>query len=157
MERATRRAKGNTMPLSTRVGRFNRLVTNRLTRPFAGWLPGFAILTHRGRRSGRTYHTPINVFRDGNDYIFALTYGPHTDWARNVLAAGGAEIETRGHHIRLTNPRISTDMAKSWAPLPVRFALRFFGVPQIMRLTRVAADGAADPRDARPEAPAVPR
>lgn len=145
------------MPLPTRMGRFNRLVTNRLTRPFAGWLPGFAILTHRGRRSGRTYRIPINAFRDGNDYVFALTYGPETDWVRNVLTAGGAEIETRGHHIQLTKPRISTDVAKTWAPLPVRLALSLFGVPQIMRLTRVAPAGAADPRDARPESPAVPR
>jgi hypothetical protein len=39
----------------------------------AGWLPGFAILTHVGRRSGRVYRTPINVFRRGDQYLFALT------------------------------------------------------------------------------------
>ena len=145
------------MLLPTRVRRFNRRVTNRLTRPFAGRLPGFAILTHRGRRSGRTYHTPINAFRDGNDYVFALTYGPSTDWARNVLAAGGAEIETCGHRVQLANPRISTDKAKIWAPLPVRLALKLFGVPQVMRMTRVAAGDASDPQGAQPASPGVLR
>ncbi|HEX6798402.1 MAG TPA: nitroreductase family deazaflavin-dependent oxidoreductase [Ktedonobacterales bacterium] len=143
------------MPLPARMGRFNRHVTNRLTRPLAGWLPGFAILTHKGRRSGRTYRIPINAFRDGTGYVFALTYGAETDWVRNVLAAGGAEIENRGRHIRLTNPRIVTDTAKHWAPLPVRLALRLFGVPQIMRLTRVPAGRAADVAGGQPAPPAA--
>ena len=32
---------------------FTARVINPLTRRFAGWLPGFAILTHVGRTSGR--------------------------------------------------------------------------------------------------------
>ena len=48
----------------------NRYV-NPITRPVAKKLPGFAVLTHRGRKTGRTYRTPINVFRRGNDYLFS--------------------------------------------------------------------------------------
>ena len=48
---------------------------NPVTRLFAGWLPWFAILTHVGRRSGRSYQIPINAFRRGDHYVFALTYG----------------------------------------------------------------------------------
>jgi deazaflavin-dependent oxidoreductase (nitroreductase family) len=132
------------MPLPLWVGRFNRRVTNRLTGPFADRLPYFAILIHRGRQSGRTYRTPINVFRDGNDYIFVLTYGANTEWARNVLAAGGCEIVTRGRHIRLTNPRFFTDTTKRWAPRPVRAFLRLTGMSECMRLTRVLPSSAAD-------------
>ena len=59
---------------------------NRFTRPMARRLPGFAILTHRGRSTGRTYQTPINVFRRGDDYFFFLTYGSDAQWVKNVLA-----------------------------------------------------------------------
>ena len=129
------------MPISMRVARFNRHVTTRVTRPFADRLPGFGILTHVGRVSGRVYTTPINIFPDGDDYVIALTYGPHTDWAKNVLAAGGCEIVTRGRSIRLTNPRIFTDTRRRWAPPLARPLLRLVlgsvGATQVMRLTRV--------------------
>jgi deazaflavin-dependent oxidoreductase (nitroreductase family) len=120
-----------------RVARFNRKVTNRITGRFADRLPGFGILRHVGRKSGRVFSNPINVFADGNDYILALTYGPDTDWVKNVLAAGGCEIVTRGQRIRLTNPRIITDTRLSWAPPFVRFVLQRIGATQYMRLTHV--------------------
>ena len=125
------------MPIPMAVARLNRRVTNRLTRPFADRLPGFAILTHTGRKSGKTYSIPINAFRDGDDYIFALTYGAETDWVRNVLAAGGCEIVTRGHTVHLTNPRILTDPGQTWAPLPVRLVLGLIDARQYLRMTRV--------------------
>ena len=44
----------------------------------------------RAQESGRTYRTPINVFRsDGNRFVIALTYGPQTEWVQNILACGG--------------------------------------------------------------------
>jgi len=48
--------------------KFNIAVTNRITGLFAGWLPGFGILTHVGRRSGKVYRTPVNVFRAQNGF-----------------------------------------------------------------------------------------
>jgi deazaflavin-dependent oxidoreductase (nitroreductase family) len=129
------------VPIPMSVARFNRHVTNRITRTFADRLPGFAILHHVGRTSGRAYSIPINVFRDGNDYILALTYGADTDWVKNVLAAGGCEIVTRGQRIQLTNPRITTDTERRWAPPLVRPLLRLVlgsvGATQVMRLTQV--------------------
>lgn len=135
------------MVLPSWVARFNRHVTNRLTRRFADRLPGFGIVMHRGRRSGRTYRTPVNVFRDGNDYIFALTYGAETDWVRNVLAADGCELITRGQRITLTHPRLFTDFNKRWAPPLVRFFLGVTGITQCLRLTRVPLPIAADVPD----------
>ncbi|HEX8997043.1 MAG TPA: nitroreductase family deazaflavin-dependent oxidoreductase [Ktedonobacterales bacterium] len=124
------------MPIPLIVGRFNRRVTNRVTRTFAPHLPMFAMLYHVGRRSGRVYEIPINTFRDGDDFIFALTYGPDTDWVRNVLAAGGCEIVTRRQRFRLTNPRILTDASLGWAPPPVRFVLGLINARQYLRMTR---------------------
>ena len=45
------------------VAAFNLAVTSRITSRFAARLPGFGILTHVGRKSGRIYRTPVNVFR----------------------------------------------------------------------------------------------
>lgn len=123
------------MALSQRLARFNRHVTNRVTRRFADRLPGFAIVIHTGRRSGKTYRTPVNAFHDGNGYIIALTYGADTDWVRNVEAAGACEIVTRGRHISLTQPRLVNDPKRRWAPLPVRLILGLVGASQYMRLT----------------------
>src|SRR5215467_3082279 len=71
------------------VARFNRAVTNRITRRFAGRVWGFGIVIHRGRRSGRLYRTPINLFRTADGFLIALTYGRDSEWVQNVLAAGG--------------------------------------------------------------------
>lgn len=131
------------MALPQWLARFNRRITNRITQLFAGRLPGFAIVIHTGRRSGQTYRTPINAFRDGNDYIIALTYGAETDWVRNVEAAGGCELVTRGRRVRLTNPRIVTDPSRRWAPLPVRLVLGIIGASQYLRLTRMPLSSAA--------------
>ena len=72
------------MPLSRRVARFNQRYTNQFTRHIAGWAPGFALLEHVGRRSGRLYETPVNVFKVQGKYLFALTYG-ESEWVKNVL------------------------------------------------------------------------
>ena len=68
------------MTIPKTVARFNARVTNRVSRPFAGRLPGFAVVTHVGRRSGRTYQTPVKMFRDGERYVFVLTYGADSQW-----------------------------------------------------------------------------
>ena len=146
------------MALPPSLARFNRHVTNRITGPYAGRLPGFAIVVHTGRRSGRRYHTPVNVFRDGDDYIFVLTYGDKTDWVRNVVAAGRAEIVTRGRHIKLTDPRVFTDASKRWAPLPVRLFLRLAGISECLQMTRVPrSSGSDETYDARPGSVAASR
>src|SRR6202049_320007 len=78
------------------VAAFNRAITNRITIRFAARLPGFGIVTHVGRKSGRVYRTPVNVFRAPEGFLIALTYGRESEWVRNVLAAGGCELETQG-------------------------------------------------------------
>jgi deazaflavin-dependent oxidoreductase (nitroreductase family) len=123
------------MPASRRVARFNRRFLNRLTLRVAGYLPGFAIVSHVGRKSGRTYRTPVNAFRTDDGYIVALTYGSGSDWVKNVLAAGSCEMQTKGRRVLLSNPRIETDEGKSWAPLPVRFILDRIDAPEYMRLS----------------------
>ena len=120
------------MPIPKAVAAFNKRVTNRITGPFAGRLPGFAVVTHVGRSSGRHYRTPVNMFRRGADYVFVLTYGPQADWVRNVEAAGGCEIETRGRRVQLVEPRRFTDPARRLVPAPVRVVLGLIDVDEFL-------------------------
>jgi deazaflavin-dependent oxidoreductase (nitroreductase family) len=119
------------MPLPRALGRFNKVVTNRVASVVAGRLPGFGIITHRGRRSGRAYHTPVNVFHRPGGFIIALTYG-HADWAENVLAAGEAQLRTRGRTRHLHNPRTVTDPARAGLPAPVRAILGLLNVDEFL-------------------------
>lgn len=123
------------MPAPRAVARFNRRFLNPLFLRVAGHLPGFAIVSHIGRKSGRTYRTPVNAFRTDSGYIIALTYGPESDWVKNVLAAGSCELQTRGRRVCLSDPHVVTDAGKGWAPLPVKFVLNLIDAPQYMRLS----------------------
>jgi deazaflavin-dependent oxidoreductase (nitroreductase family) len=122
------------MPLPGWLAELNRNVTNRITRPVAGRLPGFAIVIHTGVRTGKRYRTPVNLFRVGDRYVIALTYGRDRDWVRNVVAAGGCEVETRGEPVRLTDPRIVRDDRQRSVPLPVRPLLKAIGVSEFLEL-----------------------
>ena len=125
------------MPLPGWLRGFNRSVTNRVTGSFAGKLPGFAILTHTGRRSGRAYRTPVNLFRARDGYVIALTYGHDGDWVKNVMAARGCTARTRGRTVALERPRIVTDRTRALVPAVVRPILAATGVTEFMELTRV--------------------
>ena len=117
------------------LARFNLAVTNRITSRFAGWLPGFGIITHVGRKSGKAYHTPVNVFRAPKGFAVALTYGRESEWVRNVLAAGGCERQTGGRRYHLSDPTIAHDPSRRQFPLPVRVVLGIVGANDLMQLS----------------------
>ncbi|WP_312018581.1 nitroreductase/quinone reductase family protein [Streptomyces sp. I05A-00742] len=114
-------------PAGRRLARFNRAYANRVVGPVLTRMPGFGTVLHRGRTSGRTYGTPVKVFRSGDRYIMALPYGPRSDWARNVVAAQGCELVVRGRRVRLAEPRIYVDREQAGIPVPIRAVLRRLG------------------------------
>ena len=122
------------MPIPRVVRRWNKAGLNRLTRPVAPWLPGFGVVVHRGRRTGRAYRTPVNVFPAGTGYVIALTYGPDTDWVKNVLAAGSCELRTRGGVISLTSPRLFHDETRRGIRPLERQVLRVLRVADFLSL-----------------------
>jgi deazaflavin-dependent oxidoreductase (nitroreductase family) len=122
------------MALPKGLARFNRVATNRVTAPFAARLPGFAIVVHVGRKSGREHSNPVNLFRQGDRYVIALTYGADSQWVRNVLAAGGARVVTRGETIQLVEPEIVHDPSRSCVPAPIRPILRALDVCDFLLL-----------------------
>jgi deazaflavin-dependent oxidoreductase (nitroreductase family) len=76
---------------------FNRLELRRGVRP---------VLTHVGRSSGKTYHTPLDAHRIDGGFIFIPNYGPGSDWVRNILASGIAHLTIRDEEYDLVSPRL---------------------------------------------------
>jgi deazaflavin-dependent oxidoreductase (nitroreductase family) len=122
------------MPIPEAIGRLNRVGLNHLMRPLATWLPGLGVVTHRGRHSGRRYRTPVNVFARPGGYVFALTYGPETDWVRNVQAAGTCELVTRRRQVRLVAPHRFHDEGRQSVGIVARPILRLLGVADFLSL-----------------------
>jgi deazaflavin-dependent oxidoreductase (nitroreductase family) len=123
------------------LAKINMAFTNRITSLFAGWLPGFGILTHVGRRSGNVYRTPVNVFRASNGFIIALTYSSQSEWVKNVVAADGCELKTRGKKYQLSAPNVVHDPTRRRFPIPVRLVLRIVGADEYMELSTPRAQG----------------
>ncbi len=104
-------------------------LTEPVARALAGrrWMPVWAVIHHRGRRSGTHYATPIAVIPtlDERIVLIGLPWGAHTNWARNILAAGGARLTWRGREQSVREPRIveASDAAALAKPI-VRFIVR---------------------------------
>ncbi len=127
------------MPAPRWLARLNRVALNRLTSHIAPWAPGLGVVVHRGRRSGRTFRTPVNVFRRDGRFIIALTYGRESDWVQNVVAADGCELVTRRRRHKLAHPRLYRDESAQEMPAFVRFMLRrVVKVPDFLALEPTA-------------------
>ncbi|HEX9056797.1 MAG TPA: nitroreductase family deazaflavin-dependent oxidoreductase [Ktedonobacterales bacterium] len=124
------------MPAPRWLARVNRRVTNRVLGVIAPYAPGFGVIIHTGRRSGRRYRTPVNLFKTSDGYVFALTYGSETDWIKNVMAAGGCELETHGRHEWLDSPRLIHGERQSEIPRVVAAFLRLLNVHEFLRMHR---------------------
>ncbi len=111
------------MPIPLVIGRFNARVTNRLLWPVVSHLPTFGRVVHLGRKSGREYRTPVNMFRRGDQAVFAMTYGTGTHWLRNVIAAGRCGFEDRHGRLELERPEVVHDPSRRLVPVLVRIGL----------------------------------
>lgn len=68
---------------------------NRVTSGVARSTHGpFSLIRHVGRKSGRTYETPVILAKAPEGFIAELTYGDEVNWYRNIVAAGGAWSST---------------------------------------------------------------
>ena len=92
--------------------------------PFVSRAPTGAVLHHRGRRTGRSYHTPVRAFRTPDGYVVPLAYSRDAAWALNLLAAGGGEMTRFGRRYQLTQVRRAGPEARellpAWASLMMR-------------------------------------
>jgi deazaflavin-dependent oxidoreductase (nitroreductase family) len=110
---------------------------NPLTRRFAGsrWFPAFALVRHRGRRSGRMYATPVGARPTADGFVIPLTFGTSADWFRNVQAAGECVIRWRGVEYSATEPEL-IDRATTRSALSrgERIALSMLGITRLVWL-----------------------
>lgn len=111
-----------------------------LSRPLAGrrFFPLWAIVHHRGRRSGRDYATPVAVRASPAAFVIALPWGARTEWVRNVVAAGECTLRWRGADHRTATPMvIGFDEAAPAFSGGQRVVLRLAGASTFLRLTRM--------------------
>jgi deazaflavin-dependent oxidoreductase (nitroreductase family) len=129
------------MPIPARVAQWNKVGLNRVVRHVAPWAPGLGLVVHQGRKSGRSYQTPVNVFPTENGYLVALTYGAgNTDWVKNVLAAGGCELRSGGRARQMNAPRVYHDETRSGIRQPHRSVLGLLGVTEFLALTTAGSE-----------------
>jgi deazaflavin-dependent oxidoreductase (nitroreductase family) len=125
------------MAYLTRMSPLTALTThifNPVMRLVAGSLPGLAVLTHRGRRTGRVYRTPLLVLTRGDHYLIGLWYGTNVHWVKNVLASGECEMRIRGRRIRMVEPELVADSVLKLLPRPLAFAGRLVRLSHLLRL-----------------------
>ena len=72
----------------------------------AGRTGSLAVVTHTGRRSGRTYRTPVRAFRRADLVAIGANFGAGSEWVRIIQSAGGCELLLRGDLLHLTGPRL---------------------------------------------------
>lgn len=140
-------------------------------------LPGGAIvfLTHRGRRTGRTYRTPVEAIVEDHDagrIIVCPSHGERAGWYRNIVAGGLVEVRVRGRSVPVDWRQLSPDECLEalgryrrehplWARLILRSLARTNGlsgealpavarsVPLIAMTPRNPAQPAHPPNEAR--------
>ena len=115
----------------------NRVVTNPLMRTVAWLVPPLAVVHHAGRTSGRSYRTPVLAFPSANGLVIPMTYGRDVDWARNLIAAHGGEVEQLGRRVTFRNPRIvAFGAAETHLPAALRPVFRAMDLPGYLLLDR---------------------
>lgn len=72
--------------------------------------------------------------RNPDRWVLALTYGTEVQWLRNVLAANGGRLLSRGTWIEVMEPRRFTDSSRSGAPWLVRSFLALLRVSEFVEL-----------------------
>ena len=126
----------------SRLGQLTRTIaraTAPLSRPLAGrrFFPIWAIVHHRGRRSGREYAIPVAIRASAEAFVIPLPWGAQTQWVRNAVAAGRCTIRWRGEDHTASHPRVigMADAADAFSPVQ-RLILRAAGVSSFVRFTR---------------------
>ena len=130
---------------------FNRTFTNRLQRPFAGKPGAYAsVIRHQGRRSGRSYETPIVPFATDDGFVVSLPYGPTADWVENVLALGSAVLIHEGRTLTVDRPEVvPVAQVEDLFPPGEQRTHRLFRIEHCLRLRRVEADESSTDSDER--------
>jgi hypothetical protein len=125
---------------NTTSWRFAR-ATAPAVRVLAGrrFFPGWAVVHHRGRVSGRALSVPVAVVVTADTFVINLPWGARTNWVRNVQAAGGGTLRWKGADHPVDDPRIIDAVAARpyYSRLVWRIARTLFPADAWLLLHRV--------------------
>jgi hypothetical protein len=140
---ATTFQQGRDPALAARRAFFGPLtrVLNPLIRQMSGraGVPLLGLVRHRGRRSGAMYLAPVAVGATATLFLIPLTFGPQSDWCRNILASGGCELRLSGVEYVAQDAQVVDDWSvrdeidAAFHPV-LRFLLAAQGIHQFLRL-----------------------
>jgi deazaflavin-dependent oxidoreductase (nitroreductase family) len=105
------------------------------------WFPLWAIVRHRGRKSGRQLAVPVAIVTTPDGFIINLPWGAGTNWVRNVLAADGCTLRWKGAEHPAGRPRIvdATAARPHYSRLTWAIAQRLFPADSWLLLDRVTS------------------
>lgn len=113
---------------------------NRVAVRVAGarFVPVWAAVEHRGRKSGKEYATPVAIAAATSGALYiGLPWGPGTDWVRNLQAAGGGTVRWKGTSYAVTEPTIvGSSEALAAANVVVRLIMTRWNMDHYLRLQR---------------------
>lgn len=93
---------------------YNRLLTTLLRSPFHALLSGSTLaLTYTGRKSGKTYTTPVNYVRAGDRLL--TTSSRDRLWWRNLRGGAPVWLRLQGREVKALGQAIEDEAAVSEA------------------------------------------
>lgn len=111
---------------------------NRFVRSFAGRRL-YALLRHSGRKSGKTYETPVMAWPTASGILVPISWGLQSDWYQNTIASGSCAIQIRGRWNRCAEPALIS-RAEALAHLPplTRSIARLFPIQHFMLMRKAS-------------------
>lgn len=111
-------------------------VLNPLVVKLAGkrYVRAYAVIEHRGRRSGRAYATPVSARPTADGFVVPMAFGEQADWFRNVRAAGECVIRWNGAVYHVVAPELIDEVTGRQALGPVERLLAPLFARQFVRL-----------------------
>ena len=106
---------------------------NPLAMPLMRRLPPFAVLHHRGRRTGRSYDTPVQAYPTPDGWVVGLAYDRNSAWVLNLLAAGGGEMTRSGRRYQLTQVRRAGPEARELLPARASLMMRALRIDDFLQ------------------------
>ena len=103
-------------------------------------MPLLGIIHHQGRRSGRSYRTPLVARPTKDGFVLPLTFGEKADWFRNVKAAGGCIVRWKGVDYPLIEPEVVDweTVRSAFSPL-LRVLVPVIGIEQFVQMRHAPA------------------
>jgi deazaflavin-dependent oxidoreductase (nitroreductase family) len=123
-------------PFINAVRAFNKQILNPAMLHLAGHSHWYAArVEHVGRRSGRTYATPVMAEPIPGGFVVPLPYGTDVDWCQNLLAAGGGVIQEEGVRYTVGEPEIvETKTLERELPAILRRLSHVYGITHFLRV-----------------------